>query len=78
MTEIFTEKFEHSVRVTISKQGQEYYRKSIQELVEESESYDGMIEKRNQLLEADLCTDDYNFRLGGELENINRMEFMYQ
>ncbi len=68
LAEIFTEKNESPVQVTISEKGQDYYRKSIQELNGEAESYDAMIEDRNKLLEADLSTDlDYDFQLGGEV-----------
>jgi len=66
--EASTEQNKNPVRVTISEKGKEYYRKSTQELVGDTESYDAMIERKNQLLEANLSTDlDYDFQLGGEV-----------
>jgi hypothetical protein len=68
LKEIFTEKKEIPIRVSISEKGKGYYRKSIQEFDGDIESYDTVIERRDQLLEAKLSTDlDYDFQLGGEV-----------
>lgn len=68
LAETFTENQEASVKVTISEKGQESYRKSVQELTKDADSYEDIIERRDHLIEANLSADlCYDFILGGEV-----------
>jgi hypothetical protein len=61
-------KFGKSVQVSISEEGQEKYRQSIQNQDMEAMSYDEMIQQREKLLEQNSPTDlDYDFQLGNEV-----------
>ena len=66
---ILSEKEESPVQVTISDEAKEYYRKRVQEVSVDSESYDTILDEKNKILEANLQASDidYNFTFGEEV-----------
>ena len=55
--------------MTISDEAKEYYRKRVQEVSVDSESYDTILDEKNKILEANLQASDidYNFTFGEEV-----------
>ncbi len=68
---------EQPVKVSISKEGQEQYRKSIQE--NGGESYDSMMARREELLSGKIQPQmDYGFELGNKLSEIKGEDYTYR
>lgn len=60
------------VRISISEESKEYYRRQVQELSAGQEGYDRMLERRTNLLEANLTpgSGNYDYTLGEEVASL--------